>query len=453
MPLLNTADTVYVGGTEAVKVYQGAVESWSGGGGPPEPATPTVRGTSALATGSVTSGSISYPAGIESGDRGFMAAIYNSSLGTPTTPTGWVLESTHTVTGTTENRLYSRVMDGTETGSLSLAWPGTVQKMAWSMWVGGNVGDLSATAWGAKGLTTDGSISVPVATPAATDHVLVTFLTERSSSPSSSFTVPAGTTAGAAQFGSGGGSSCAGCAYNLTLDADGSVGSGTWAWSSGGTVNVGALTLAVAVGAPAVDPQIVWTEDWEGWATGSMTTTFPVTILDGTPTIESSGIDGQSAQVGPSGNGFHVNVASLSHWSLEFTAKMSGTISANHYIVSARASGDVYIGDLSMRLSGNQIWNRIDFGADALGRSTWTYTNPSTVRIIYEWYDDEYLKVFLFYGANLNGTTPDETLLYDKTMVSGKLVGKRCATLRFGNNATDGITSQFDNLILRDLTL
>lgn len=197
----------------------------------------------------------------------------------------------------------------------------------------------------------------------------------------------------------------------------------------------------------------VWVEDWEAWATGAMSVAAPVTALDGTPTITGTGIAGKSAQVGPAGNGFHVSVAGLSHWSLEFTAKMSGSISANHYIVSPRASGDVYIGDLGVRLSGRQVWNRINFNAAAAGKSTWTYANPSTVRIIYEWHNDEHTTAHLFHGANLNGTTPDETLVYDKTMDGGAFVGKRCATLRFGNNTTDGITSQFDNLILRDLTI
>jgi hypothetical protein len=206
-------------------------------------------------------------------------------------------------------------------------------------------------------------------------------------------------------------------------------------------------------GGPAPDPQIVWTENWEGWPLGAMALTPPVTLVTGGPTIVAA-FDGKAAESGPGSRKFTVSVEGMSHWSLDFTVRMSGTQTGNNYVASVVDSAGAYVGELSLRNTEKQIWNRINFGADTKGRSTWTYAQPgpSTIRIVYEWLNDEFLKAHLYYGANLAGTTPDQTLLFDKTMAAGILVGKRIGGVRFGNDTTTGITQQFDNLTLRDLT-
>ena len=209
-------------------------------------------------------------------------------------------------------------------------------------------------------------------------------------------------------------------------------------------------TLVWEAGEP-VDPQIVWTEDWEDWPLGVPTVTPPVSQVDGSPQI----VAGKVLQSGPSGNGVRFSTAGMPHWSLEFTVVVTGTQTANHYVASLRDMAGAYVGELSLRNTEKQIWNRINFGADTLGKSVWTYAQPgpSTLRIIYEWMDDEFVKCHMFYGANLNGTTPDQTLVYDKTMSVGILVGKRIGAVRLGNDGSDGITQTFDDLVLRDLTL
>jgi hypothetical protein len=203
-------------------------------------------------------------------------------------------------------------------------------------------------------------------------------------------------------------------------------------------------------GGPPVDPQIVWTEDWEGWPLGIPTATPPVSQVDGSPQI----VAGKVLQSGPSGNGVRFSTAGMPHWSLEFTVVTTGTQTANHYVATLRNMAGAYVGELSLRNTEKQIWNRINYGADTLGKSVWTYAQPgpSTLRIIYEWMDDEFVKCHMFYGANLNGTMPDETTIYDKTMAAGILIGKRIGAVRLGNDSSDGLTQQFDNITLRDLT-
>ncbi len=209
-------------------------------------------------------------------------------------------------------------------------------------------------------------------------------------------------------------------------------------------------TMAWEAGEPA-DPQIVWTEDWESWPLGIPSVSAPISQVDGSPSI----VAGKSLQTGPSGTGCRFSVSGMSHWSLEFTVVMAGTQTTNHFIASLRDGSGTYVADLNVRNGEKQLWNRLNFGADATGKSTWTYvgTGPSTLRLIYEWWDDEYVKCHMFYGANLAGATPDQTLVYDKTMSGGILVGKRIGAVRLGNDGSDGITQTFDDLVLRDLTL
>jgi hypothetical protein len=207
---------------------------------------------------------------------------------------------------------------------------------------------------------------------------------------------------------------------------------------------------------PGPDLQVVWTEDWESRALGNLAATTPVTALVGSPTVVNGVIDGKAVESGPTSQKFVVSVAGLTHWSIDFTVSMSGTQTGNNYIASVNDSAGAYVGDINLRLAEKQIWNRINFGADpTLGRSTLTYSDPGplTVRIVYEWYNDQYAKTHLYYGSNLNGSTPDQTLLFDNVMAAAQLMGKRVETMRFGNDTTTGIVQQFDNLTLRNLSV
>lgn len=204
------------------------------------------------------------------------------------------------------------------------------------------------------------------------------------------------------------------------------------------------------------DPQIIWMENWESRSPGALTTLYPVTQVYGGPTITASGITGKSAETGPGASGFMLSVASMSHWSLDFKVKMSGTQTlSSHYIATVRDAANAYIGDVVLRMTEDQIWNRINFVATASGKSAWTYSEPGpvTMRIVLEWLDDQYIKTNLFLGANIDGTVADETIFYDYTMGGGDIVGKRVNNVRLGNDQSDGITQQFDDITLRDLTL
>jgi hypothetical protein len=224
---------------------------------------------------------------------------------------------------------------------------------------------------------------------------------------------------------------------------------------TGPTLSAPACGALVLNGTGTPPTPKVWTETWETWPLGAMAATPPVTLVTGGPTIVSPGIDGKSAESGPGSRKFTVSVAGLTHWSLDFTVTMSGTQTGNNYIASVVDAAGVYVGELNLRLTEKQIWDRIDFGANTLGKSTWVYpgSGPATLRIIYEWKDDSHCNAHLFLGTNLNGTVPDQTLRYDSTMSSNVMVGKRVAAVRFGNDTSTGITQQFDNITLRDLTL
>lgn len=202
-------------------------------------------GTSAAVadTASVTSTSITIPAGATVGQRAWIGGCYNPQTTDTTTPAGWSVVRTVDFSASARMRLYSKVLAGGEPGSAVVFNNVTAQRMAYGIW----------TPTGASGSNVDNGLAE--ATPGTT-HVNATatstalggqliFFLERSSTPSASAT-PGGTwTARASAFGVGSGSCSVAIADKVATVASGStIGTATWTAS---VSNSGVVTFVVGV--------------------------------------------------------------------------------------------------------------------------------------------------------------------------------------------------------------
>lgn len=411
---------------------------------PPADTVPTFRTAASMEIGSTTgTRSLTIPAQVQDGDLGIIVFGQDAAADTISVPpAGWTQFVAPFAATNSKVHIYYRVK---QPGDTTVSYTGTAYTTATAYWWGGTsgIGTLGVLGKRAASGTT---VVAPSITAAPGDHVVVLCGERTIAGPDAIVSTTWGTVKHlAAGLNTGGGSGITSSAVIEATATGGATGDNTITYH-GSSGNAWAMQFTLV---PAVAK---WTENWESWSLGTMTVKAPVTLVTGGPTIV-TGFDGKAAESGPGSRRFTVSVAGMSHWSCDFTVRMSGTQTGNNYVASVVDSTGTYVGELNLRLTEKQIWNRINFGADVKSRSVWTYAaDPSTVRIVYEWCDDEFVKCHLFYGTNLNGLVPNETTIYDKTMAAGIIVGKRVEGVRFGNDTTTGITQQFDNLTLRDLS-
>lgn len=212
----------------------------------------TLRGAPVAYINAV-SGTIAYPAGILAGDIGILVMAYNPTSGvTAVDPTGWTFVDEFIYGSAHRSRYYTRTMDGTETGNLTVA-VSAAQKHGWAMQVWGPAAGvvLGGHTWANDALAPAGANTgttvdiAPVATTAGQDSFYATFWTLKGSSTlPTAVTPPAGTTLAGSVFGTGGGATCIASAYDTTSDTDGSVGAGTWTRNAAGSASMSVLTVA-----------------------------------------------------------------------------------------------------------------------------------------------------------------------------------------------------------------
>lgn len=215
-----------------------------------------------VATGSVTSSSVAYPASgvLHSAD---VAQLYVtlSGVSTPfTTPSGWTLFDTHAYSSSMATYIFRRTLTGSETGSVPLAWGGgTASKIEASLIIKRGV-DFGPTAWQDQLTLT----TVTVATPAVAidpdkEYSWSSYSAYRGSVTQTGVTQPAGMTLHDTALGSGGGLAAGGISsIDTPVTGVSTVGSGTWTWapsgSSGGRIAHTQTWIEAAAPETPVDP-------------------------------------------------------------------------------------------------------------------------------------------------------------------------------------------------------
>lgn len=202
-------------------------------------------GTSAAVadTASVTSRSITIPAGAVVGQRAWIAGAYNPTGTDTVAPAGWATVRTTDFSATFRARLYSKILASGEPGSTIAFTNGTAQRLAFGFWSptganGSNVdnGLIEVT----PGLTHANATAVSTAVGGQ-----VIFFLERSSTPSATATPDGTWTARASAFGTGAGSCSVAIADKVATVASGStIGTATWTAS---VSNPAVVTFVVGV--------------------------------------------------------------------------------------------------------------------------------------------------------------------------------------------------------------
>jgi len=175
------------------------------------------------------------------------------------------------------------------------------------------------------------------------------------------------------------------------------------------------------------------------------------------PTVVNSPFNGKaiSTAAGTVQNLGWYGLASSGTWRARFYWKWdSGTLSANHQLAVAKSSGNTLLGVVSVRSSSTagQIWIAYNSAAPAAGKSSKIFSPGESARIELEWNSASGYRVHLFYGSNIDGTTPDETL----SNLFGDSAGMSSTTPdRFfvGNaNVSTGMVAIIDQVKIHDST-
>ncbi len=91
-------------------------------------------------TGSVTSLDLTWPTGLAAGDWGLLVLV-TGGLSTITNPGGWTTHDTDDESTTLRSRVWTRICDGTETGTLTVSWTESLNAaLGWIFYRGANTG-------------------------------------------------------------------------------------------------------------------------------------------------------------------------------------------------------------------------------------------------------------------------------------------------------------------------
>ena len=187
---------------------------------PPPPPAGTlgyVGGDTVAFSASTNSMTLSLPGAKQAGDFAVMSVVYDLSAGAPTTPSGWTLVATQNKSSTMEARLYTKVLTDTDPNPVITG-----------MTVANRISGSVQVFRGVSGLdTVSPNPAASVVSTAATTHtapsidpvnssVVVAFIHERSSTPSTAVTTPTNLTAAGSAFGVGNGSCSSAAGYNIT---------------------------------------------------------------------------------------------------------------------------------------------------------------------------------------------------------------------------------------------
>ena len=216
----------------------------------PDPglATPTHVGSAAYgATGSITSHSLTLPAGIAAGDFAVVTVGYSAANPPTSVTSGWTSYGTVTYSSTFEIAFYTRELDGSETTfAVTLA---SGSRVGISCVVVDNVDGIGNFGFD------DGTPSATKAAPAighTSEFVVIAGWVERDSTPSTALTAPAGLDGSVSAFGSGG-SGCVSVAagrYLTVTDPVDTVSLGDWVATNPDTVaGLVVWTMALIVSA------------------------------------------------------------------------------------------------------------------------------------------------------------------------------------------------------------
>lgn len=185
-----------------------------------------VGGASAASSTSVTVLSVTCPTVL---DGDYAVAILGHTSGTITAPPGFTLSASLTV-GTLLSKVYTAFLTAADSGD-TLTWTnsGGGQRHGVSMAVYRGTSGIGVAASRAE-TTSTGTHLAPTATSPAGGCIPITFVMERSSLPSATFTAPSGYALRQSVFGAGSGAIAAAVADDITpvITAGGSIGGGDW---------------------------------------------------------------------------------------------------------------------------------------------------------------------------------------------------------------------------------
>lgn len=219
-------------------------------------------GVATATTTSVTSLSLTTPTTgpggtVAVGDQAWLVYGFNQSGGDTPTPAGWTLVDTHDYSTTFRANLYHKTLAAPDLGATVTFVPVASQRLAAAMQIYSGANDHNALNFYVQPNTgATNTHTNPTVTSTATG-VTVSFIVERSSTPDTDFSAPAGLTTAQEAYGAGSGSICVQIADDLTAQGTGStLGGGVWTGAAGVTNNpivtwtIGLSTLdtATAVG-------------------------------------------------------------------------------------------------------------------------------------------------------------------------------------------------------------
>ena len=218
----------------------------------------------------------------------------------------------------------------------------------------------------------------------------------------------------------------------------------------------GGLTWALDGPAPAADHMncyviraaMVWDvkEAFESRPTGvltannGMTTAFGCTVTDVGPLSGS-----QSMLTQADGTFSAIRYPTGGSFTCEFIAKKNAGTQTNHAMLWVGELDDALRADLQFRNDGSgQLWLRYNYGAPASGKSTEAFWVGEVFRVRIRFVAGVSLEADLWYGANLNGATPDETL--NVNSVAELATDAPLADAWLGNYQASGLQFMYDDV-------
>lgn len=186
------------------------------------------QAATALST-SAASVAVTLPAGLLTGDIGYISHTYNPTTGATTTPAGWTLVRTDAFSATAETKLYRKILAPADSSAVVTFTNAGSQRMSAGCGILRGVSAEDVVNVRVENVTAPATNTAPTATAGATDVQMV-FWNERSSTPSTAMgSAPSGVTVATSAFGVGSGACSVVVGYNLTpVASGGSLGGGVW---------------------------------------------------------------------------------------------------------------------------------------------------------------------------------------------------------------------------------
>ena len=229
-------------------------------------------------------------------------------------------------------------------------------------------------------------------------------------------------------------------------------------YQRGVTGGGGGLTWAVDGPAPAADHMncyviraaMVWDveETFDARPTGALTASNGIDTNHDCTVTDVGPLSGSKSMVTKADGTYSaIRYVTGGSYTCEFTAKKNAGTQTNHALVWIGKLSGVARADLQFRNDGSgKLWLRYNYIAPASGKSVGTFAVGDVFRVRVRFVAGVSLEADLWYGANLNGAVPDETL--NVNTVADLATDAPLADAWLGNAQASGLQFMIDDVRL-----